>query len=226
MKKILAVEASTKACSVALVGQGDVIERFELTPQKHAERMLPMVDQVLAQAHLTGLALDALAYAEGPGAFTGVRVATGVVQGLALGWQRPVIGVSTLEALAWPILQEQPLGTVCLACLDARMQEIYVQRCWRDQQGHLQANPPELLRLEDLKVRIVTEEIALGVGDIEADYPQISNLFTQWVVALPHASAIAQLASQRFEQAKTLDEHLPMPLYLRNNVADKPKAVP
>ena len=100
MTHILAIETATDACSVALYRDGEVLERFEPGARRQTERVLPLVDDLLAEAGIGLGALDALAFGQGPGAFTGVRVATSVIQGLAFARDLPVAGVSTLAACA------------------------------------------------------------------------------------------------------------------------------
>lgn len=221
MKNVLAVEASTKACSVALIFDGEMYSEFQLAPQKHAELMLPMVQSVLQKAGISGTEIDILAFSEGPGAFTGVRVAAGVVQGLALGWDKPVVSISTLEALAWQALDNVQSHQSCLACLDARMQEIYIQSC-EIKDGVLVSKPAELISYDVLKNRLLEQQDAFGTGDIEETYPELSMLFKGWQQAYPSATSVAQLAIQKSADAMFLSEALPMPVYLRNNVANKP----
>ncbi len=98
--KLLAVETSTEACSAALYIDGIISERFELTPKEHTRLILPMIDSLMSDAGLKPQQLDALAFSCGPGSFTGVRIATGVIQGIALGADLPVVPVSTLAAIA------------------------------------------------------------------------------------------------------------------------------
>ena len=98
--KLLAVETATEACSAALYVDGIVTERFALTPKEHTRLILPMIDGLLADAGLLPQQLDALAFGCGPGSFTGVRIATGVIQGVALGADLSVVPVSTLAAIA------------------------------------------------------------------------------------------------------------------------------
>merc|ERR1712137_1469841 len=97
---ILAIDTATEACSVALQHNGTRITRFEICPQQHSQRLLPMVDEVLKETNITLNDLDLLAFGRGPGSFTGVRIATGMIQGLALGTGLKVAGISTLEAMA------------------------------------------------------------------------------------------------------------------------------
>src|SRR6476659_8143567 len=127
--KLLAIETATEACSIALWDGGEVRERFGVVPRQHAELALPWAEQLLAEAGVARSQLDAIAVGRGPGAFTGVRLAVALAQGIALALDRPVVPVSTLAALA---LQAQ--GERILAAIDARMGEIYVAAFRRD--GH------------------------------------------------------------------------------------------
>src|SRR5512134_1312525 len=97
---ILAIDTATEACSVALLHAGGLVVHSETVGQKHSERVLPLVDAVLAEAGVPLRAVDAFAFGAGPGSFTGLRIACGVVQGLAYGCRRPVVGVGNLRALA------------------------------------------------------------------------------------------------------------------------------
>ena len=125
--KLLAIDTVTEACSAALWLDGEVQERFELAPRRHTTLILPMVQQLLADSGLSLSQLDALAVDRGPGSFTGVRIGTGVVQGLAYAVDLPVVPVSSLATLAqavWQKLQHEHV----LALIDARMQEVYWAR--------------------------------------------------------------------------------------------------
>lgn len=120
--KILAIDTATEACSAALLADDEIRERYELAPQRQAELILPMVDGLLAEAGIGLSGLDALAFGRGPGAFTGIRIAAGVTQGLAFGADLPVLPVSTLAALAQGAAS---LSRHLLCAIDARMDEIY-----------------------------------------------------------------------------------------------------
>ena len=119
---LLAIETATEACSVALLHGDALIDRTELAPRRHAELVLPMAEDLLAEAGIARRQLDAIAVGQGPGAFTGVRLAISVAQGLALALDVPVVPVSSLAALA---MQAPKNGAVILAAIDARREEIY-----------------------------------------------------------------------------------------------------
>lgn len=122
--RILAIDTATEACSVAIWNQGEVHALFELCPREHTQRILPLVQQVLAESGLSLSQLDALAFGRGPGSFTGVRIGIGIAQGLALGAELPMLGISTLQTMAqgaWRITGAQRV----LAAIDARMGEVY-----------------------------------------------------------------------------------------------------
>src|SRR5690606_2310758 len=121
--KLLAFETATEACSVAVLADGRVLERFEVAPRRHAELALPWAEALLAEAGLSRSQLDAIAVGRGPGAFTGVRLGVGLAQGVALALDLPVVPVSTLAALA----ARAPDGRV-VAAIDARMGEVYLGR--------------------------------------------------------------------------------------------------
>jgi tRNA threonylcarbamoyladenosine biosynthesis protein TsaB len=129
--QILALDTSTEVCAVAL---GDGVtwhEKSEVAGQRHSELLLPMIRAVLADAGMTLKQIDGIAFGAGPGSFTGLRIACGVAQGLALGAALPVVGISTLEAIA-QTRREHGGGERIVAALDARMKEVYVAAYERD----------------------------------------------------------------------------------------------
>src|SRR5437762_3413401 len=121
---ILAIETSTDACSVALYTPKQTYSLFEVQPQAHAQLLLGMVDNVRRQAGIELKELSAFAFGRGPGSFTGVRIAASVVQGLAFGVNKPIIPVSSLQALAQQAYNKSKSPNI-IAMLDARMHEIY-----------------------------------------------------------------------------------------------------
>ena len=127
--KILAIETSTEACSVALVHGEEILARSELAPRRHGELVLPMADSLLAEAGMSRHALEGIAVGRGPGAFTGVRLAVSLAQGMAMALDLPVVTVSSLQALA---MEEDAGSDDILAVIDARMGEIYAAAYRRD----------------------------------------------------------------------------------------------
>jgi len=230
-KTILAVETSTAACSVALLYKDNSYQRYEVLPQKHAHRLLEMVDEVLSEANVEGADIDFIAYGEGPGAFTGVRIAAGVVQGLALGWDKPVLGVSSLESMAELALQElqQTQGKQkgleeipWCALMDARMKEIYVQSgTFNIQTGQWMTLETQLLAPEKTEEVIKNLSVeCIGLGDIKKEYQAITSLFTQWFDVLPSALSVAYIARRIDKEKNSAHKGIALPVYLRNHVAD------
>lgn len=231
-KTIFALDTSTANCSVALLHQGQVHAIHEMTPQKHAQRILPMVDDLLKQAGISGQDVDLIAFGEGPGAFTGVRIAAGVVQGLSLGWETPFLPVSSLESMAYQLVKAEagtrPVTWVTL--MDARMNEIYLQQGIFDlsKQTPWQAEATRLLSPVEVTEQLQTlqrqaeenGQIMIVIGDIEKAYPEITEFQPVYHDTLPNAHSMLRLAEQYYAKSKTLKQELPTPLYLRNEVAE------
>lgn len=223
LSTVLAVETATQACSVALMHQGQAYIRHEILPQKHAHRILEMVDEVIAESGVSTDEIDLLAYGEGPGAFTGVRIASGVIQGLALGWDKPVLAVSSLLAMAESVLVEKysKSDTSWCALLDARMKEVYLLvGTYQSAHNLLTSNEPVLISPDDIGEYLDSSKTYVGIGDTQESYPELNNLFVNWCPSLPSAVSIARLAQKKSTEAKTLDVVIPNPLYLRNQIAD------
>ncbi|MDI9229458.1 tRNA (adenosine(37)-N6)-threonylcarbamoyltransferase complex dimerization subunit type 1 TsaB, partial [Serratia bockelmannii] len=140
--RILALDTATEACSAALLNQQQIYARFEIAPRDHTQRILPLVQELLQVQQLELTALDALAFGRGPGSFTGVRIGIGIAQGLALGANLPMIGVSSLATMAqgaWRLTG----ATRVLAAIDARMGEVYWAEYQRDANGEWQGAETE-----------------------------------------------------------------------------------
>ncbi|MBE1158829.1 tRNA (adenosine(37)-N6)-threonylcarbamoyltransferase complex dimerization subunit type 1 TsaB [Dyella acidiphila] len=218
---LLAIETATESCSVALVHGETVVARSELAPRRHAERVLPMADELLAEAGLGKHALDAIAVGRGPGAFTGVRLAVSLAQGMAMALDLPVVTVSSLAALA---LEAPEDDAAILAVIDARMGEIYAASYRRDGNGGLLALDEE---------RVCTAESLLlppaaawnVVGSGWATYAQalIGRLGAAPRSAdgacYPQARHIATLAVSEFKAGKAQAPEHALPVYLRDKVA-------
>src|SRR5271165_5262780 len=139
--RILALDASTDVCAAALGDGASWVERMELAGQRHSELLLPMVRALLSEARLELPDLDGIAFGAGPGSFTGLRIACGVAQGLALGTNLPVIGVATLEAMAESARSRSGCSRV-IAALDARMHEVYLAAYEHDGTRWRETVPP------------------------------------------------------------------------------------
>lgn len=220
--KLLAVETSTEACSVALWIDGQVIERFEIAPRRHTELVLPWAGELLAEAGIRKSELDAIAVGRGPGAFTGVRLAVALVQGMALGLDKPVLPVSTLAALA---LQALPgaNGRSILAAIDARMGELYLGLFGADADAGLVAEGEEWMASPATAKTSADRIIGIGSGFAAADGALIAALGARLEASdpdgLPHAADVARLAVAGFLRGEAIRADRLEPAYLRNNVA-------
>ncbi len=218
--RILALETSTEYCSVALSQDGVLIERFELVGQKHSELLMAMLDDLLRDAKVKLSELDGIAFGAGPGSFTGVRIACGTTQGLALGADLPVLPICTLLALA-----EASGHSRVIAALDARMGEIYHAAYEKQQGAWTVVCEPSLCKAEVAPQ--VLGEGWMGVGSAFAAYSAAlqqrygAQLQAVDGAAVPHAAAIAALGAAGFALGLGVDAALAQPLYLRDKVALK-----
>jgi tRNA threonylcarbamoyladenosine biosynthesis protein TsaB len=215
---ILALESSTELCSVALWRDGRIEAREAEAGQRNSEVLLPMVDALLA-AHAVGHDdLDGIAFGAGPGAFTGLRVACGVAQGIAFGRNLPVVGVVSLRALA-----EAAQASRVVCCLDARMGEIYHAAYERDGDDWREVCAPDLCKPEAAPALPGTGWCGCGsgfaaFGDVlERRYDGVLDCVLDGVV--PHARAVAALAARAFARGEAVAAELAAPLYVRNKVA-------
>lgn len=224
--KILALDTSTENCSVALLVDDQVYVRSEVAPRDHTKKVLPMVDEVLKEAGLTLAELDALAYGRGPGSFTGVRIGIGIAQGLAFGANLPMIGVSTLEAMAQGSFRLHG-ATHVAAAIDARMEEVYWGRYRRQESGEwLVVDQECVIAPATLVEQVVADDQAwtmAGTGwDAYADalQPLVLNR-TQGDVLYPDSQDIVQVAKFMLQKGQTVPVEESSPVYLRDNVAWK-----
>jgi len=218
--RVLALETSTEYCSVALWQDGVVIERCELAGQKHSEVLIEMVDLLLRDAGATLAQLDGIAFGMGPGSFTGVRIACGVAQGLALGANLPVAGVCTLEALA-----EASGKSRVIAALDARMGELYFAAYEKRDGVWITVAAPRLCRPEDAPVLQGVGWFGAGSG-FAVHGAVLGERYAGRLQgvdggAVPQAAAIAVLGAARFALGRGVDAAEALPLYLRDKVALK-----
>lgn len=218
---LLAIETSTECCSVALLHGGALIERSELAPRRHAELVLPMAESLLAEAGLERAQLHGIAVGRGPGAFTGVRLAISVAQGLAFALGIPVATVSSLAALA---MQAPRSDAAILAVMDARMGEVYACAFGFGADGIAHPLDEErVARAEDLILPDAESWNVIGSGwDAYRDalLARLSGAPT-WTKgdASPQARDVARLALPLFEAGNGLSPECALPVYLRDKVA-------
>lgn len=218
--RILALETSTEYCSVALWQDGAVLEHCELVGQKHSEVLMSMLNDLLREAGVKLSDMDGIAFGMGPGSFTGVRIACGVAQGLALGAGLPVVGVCTLQVLA------QASGSdKVIAALDARMAEVYHAVYEKRGNVWLTVCDPVLCLPQDAPKLAGGGWLGVGSGfaahraALQERYA--ANLAGVEERAAPQAGAVAQLAAPLFAAGQGVDAAQAMPLYLRDKVALK-----
>lgn len=223
MTTLLALDTSTEACSVALLHEQRVLVRHEVIPRLHAQRLLPMIGEILAEAGIAMSALDAIAFGRGPGAFTGVRIAIGVVQGLAFALQRPVLPISDLAVLAQRAHREHAARQVATA-IDARMDEVY-WGCYRLEDGEMRlAGAEAVLPPERVELPRAAEGDWFGAGTgwgYAARLPVTPTALDASL--LPHAEDLLALARFAWARGEGVDADAAQPVYLRDNVAT-PKA--
>lgn len=218
--KLLAFDTSTPWLSVAVVDGTHLIAHDEHAGQAHSSRLLPVVDRLLAEAGLTLEALDAIAFGAGPGAFTGVRIACGVAQGLSLGSGVRLVPVSTLAAIAHGAWRVHGHARV-LACLDARMREVYVAGYERAGEHWREAIAVAVQAPADVAAP-PAPSTWFGAGDGFAAYPDLAprlGLAHAEAALRPQARWIAELARARVAAGDTLDAADALPLYVRHRVA-------
>lgn len=218
---LLAIETATESCSVALVHGDTLIARSEIAPRRHAERVLPMADQLLAEAGLGRHALDGIAVGRGPGAFTGVRLAVSLAQGMALALDLPVVTVSSLAALA---LETPDDDAAILAVIDARMGEIYAASYRRDGAGGLVALDDErVCTAQTLRLPAAAAWHVVGSG--WATYADAlrgrltGELRSAAGERYPQARHVAELAVREFRAGRAQAPEHALPVYLRDKVA-------
>ena len=217
---ILALDTSSEYCSVALLADGALDAAEVHAGQRHSELILGMVDDLLARHDLSVMKLDGIAFGAGPGSFTGLRIACGVVQGLALAAGIPVVGVETLRAMAERVPADR---VVC--CIDARMREIYHAAYERRDGAWHAVQPPSVVPPDEAP--LPPGGAWFGAGNGFSVYREALDLRYAGRIDRhdadlhPRAQEIARLALSDFEQGLGVDAALALPLYVRDRVALK-----
>ena len=222
MTCLLAVETATSACSAALFVDGAIQERHALAPRQHAALILPMIESLLVEADLQARQLDAVAFGQGPGSFTGVRIAASVVQGIAFGAGLPVVAVSTLATLALGAMEESGEAQV-MAALDARMAEVYWGVYTRGEDGLPVLQGTECVAAPDA-VPLPPPGRWVGAGSGWESYAEalIKHSGERVVRVLPdlepRARDLVRLGAAAFERGQTVTAEQALPVYLRDRV--------
>lgn len=209
--RFAALETSSDRCSVALWTDGEIASLEQVAGQRHGELLLPMLGRLLAQAGLGAAALDAVAFGAGPGSFSGLRIACGAAQGIAFARALPVIGISTLEALA-----EEAGAPRVVACLDARMREVYYSALEKQARGWREIIPAQCLA--PAAVRLPSGTGWIGCGSGFAVHGSLGLACVRPEMR-PSAAAVARLAAPRLAAGEGVDAALAAPLYLRDKIA-------
>lgn len=220
MSIILAIETSSELASCALLSGETLLARASSGVRTHSQTILPMVQELLAEAGVTLRDCDAIAFGSGPGSFTGVRTACGIAQGLAFGADLPVVPVVTLDAMAQACRVLTGAADV-LAVLDARMGEVYWAQYHYDGGWHAVV-PPSLCAPGDVAPLPTTGPLA-ACGNGFSAYPDafFERDFAHGALAevMPHAGAVAQLAAIELAAGRSVSAAGAQPLYLRNKIA-------
>ena len=223
--RILALDTATESCSAALLINGHLAGRELELGRGHAERILPMIDELLAEAGTSLGTLDAIAFGRGPGGFTGVRLAASVTQGLAFGAGLPVVPVSDLAAVAQRLVGEGDAPHRVIVCNDARMREVY-WACFEHTEGlatlvgEERVASPETVTVPSAW----TSGAIIGAGRGFSAYPELRNRLESRLAAvherlLPRAHEIAVLAVPVLQAGRAVTSEQAVPVYLRDRVA-------
>ena len=219
--KILALDAATEACSVALQINNEIISLYEVAPQQHSQKLLPFVDQVLAQAGIKLNQLDAIAFGQGPGSFTGVRIGVAITQGLAFGADLPTIGVSNLAVMAQQAIIQLNAQQV-VAAIDARMSEVYLASFDNLNGIAIASSAESVIKPELIEVTPLPQAIAVGTGWqtyknelLEKFQSQLSD------ISLPNAEFMLPLAIDAFHKGELKEAEAAQPNYVRDEVSWK-----
>ncbi|MDC9715179.1 MAG: tRNA (adenosine(37)-N6)-threonylcarbamoyltransferase complex dimerization subunit type 1 TsaB [Gammaproteobacteria bacterium] len=212
-QNILAIDTCTEVCSVSLYSQGEISSRFIQGVAKSSGLILPLCDEVFSEAGISVVDLDAIIYTKGPGAFTGVRMCVSVVQGMSLAFDIPTVGFSTLEVVGAGAVKKYNVSKIAVA-LDARMAEVY----WGVYEGGVLMN--ERLEKPDEVDVLSNDFIGVGTGWGAYGNELIKQTGVDKFVSdfYPKSENLIDLY---LSQAPIFDDELALPIYLRNNVAQK-----
>lgn len=231
MTTLLAIDTSTEACSVALLYKGEKTHLFEIAQRTHTKRILPMVDDILTNSGIRIGQVDALVFGRGPGSFTGVRVAAGIAQGLALGADIPAIGISNLTAMAQQAYEQNGSVNV-LSAIDARMNEVYFSYLMAEK---VRLDSDEFIQWKEIIKEQVSspEKVIQQLSAYDKDWTTVGtgwSAYSQFALAdlalnsditLPSAQYMLSIALPLYKQKQWISALEIEPVYLRNEVTWK-----
>lgn len=225
MTNILILDASSSLCSVSLLHSGQIHHLCEDQPRRHAQRLLPMVDDILTAAKVNKSELNGIAYGRGPGSFTGIRIAASVMQGIALALNLPVFGVSTLQAIAQQLAQQKALnpGQEIAAIMDAHMGEVFWGIFQLQENGLVtlhgqeQVATPEHCRQQLADFKGVFAGDGLTLEALAGQFPDEKSFAN----VLPKTEYMTSLVADAWDKGQFGSEEQHAPVYLRDSVAWK-----
>ncbi|MFA3789862.1 tRNA (adenosine(37)-N6)-threonylcarbamoyltransferase complex dimerization subunit type 1 TsaB [Aliiglaciecola sp. SL4] len=220
--KILAIDTATEACSAAISVEQKTDSIFEVCPQQHSQKLLPMVEQLLERNEQTLATIDYLVFGRGPGSFTGVRISTGIIQGLALGTEKPVVGISTLATMAQQAIDETQATLIAVA-IDARMDEVYFA-LYRNENNLACLLGEEQVLGPDAVLELLTDKPDVLCGTGWTAYKAFENVVAQAgqpSILYPSSAAMIPLAIEAIGQDNVSDVENIQPVYLRDKVTWK-----
>jgi tRNA threonylcarbamoyladenosine biosynthesis protein TsaB len=227
MAVLLGIETSTDACSVAISVNGHVEEDHRIVPRQHNALVLECIDGLVRRLNIELEDLDALAFGRGPGSFTGLRIAAGVIQGLALARGLPVISISTLQTLAASAARVRPQAGGYVCVLRARLGELYVGSYaaavpgTSEARGPVETQPDVLVREEDLQLpeAAASDWILVGTADGLSDLPVLSGAGLEAAAdPYPHAGALLEMALPRWAAGEGVPAADALPVYLQTEL--------
>lgn len=220
---LLALDASTEALSIAIQFNGQTVKHFEVCPQQHSQKVLPLVSELLDKAGCKLQDLDGIVFGRGPGSFTGVRISVAIAQGLAYGANLPLVGVSTLQSMAQQAIDEKQVESVVTG-IDARMGEIYFAHYRKSGKGLAELSIDEnevVCAPTDLPESIKSLTAVGSAWEPYAEQAADLNLDVISEITLPDAAYMLKIAEVEFEKGNTVKAADAQPHYVRDTVTWK-----
>ena len=224
--KLLALDTSSNACSVALQVSDDIRAKHVVEPRAHTKILMPMISELLAESGLSVNRLDAIVLGNGPGSFIGMRIGASVAQGLCFGGGIGVVPVSSLAAVACQVFAENDIERVVVA-QDARMNEVYLGRFEKAEEGLPVAIGDETIAAVG-ELPVPGDNCAVAGGGWER-YPALLAANSRWIssripIDFPHARYLLRPGATAVSDGKTIAPETLIPAYLRTKVAEKPSS--